>query len=143
MNKQLKQIDNPTANSTRRQWLRHSAAGTVMVLAAPLVRAALGQHSTVEVTEGPYFVDELLNRSDIRVDPSDGSVQAGILMLLSVGVSTLDTATGVLKPLPGVVVDIWHANVAGLYSDEAANNTVGKKFLRGYQMSDRQGERPK
>src|SRR5436305_317301 len=24
-------------------------------------------------TEGPYFVEEKLNRSDIRVDPSDGS----------------------------------------------------------------------
>jgi hypothetical protein len=23
-------------------------------------------------TEGPYFVEEALNRSDIRVDPSDG-----------------------------------------------------------------------
>ncbi|HKY09112.1 MAG TPA: hypothetical protein VJQ55_12750, partial [Candidatus Binatia bacterium] len=27
-----------------------------------------------EQTEGPYFVDEKLNRSDIRVDPSDKSV---------------------------------------------------------------------
>ncbi|HUQ21008.1 MAG TPA: hypothetical protein VM099_15420, partial [Gemmatimonadaceae bacterium] len=28
-------------------------------------------------TEGPYFVDEKLNRSDIRSDPSDGSVKPG------------------------------------------------------------------
>ena len=27
-------------------------------------------------TEGLYFVDEQLNRSDIRVDPSDGSVRS-------------------------------------------------------------------
>jgi hypothetical protein len=30
-----------------------------------------------EMTEGPYFVDEKLNRSDIRVDTSDGSTVAG------------------------------------------------------------------
>lgn len=26
-------------------------------------------------TEGPYFVAKLLNRSDIRVDPSNGTTQ--------------------------------------------------------------------
>ena len=31
-----------------------------------------------EQTEGPYFVDEMLNRSDIRSDPSDGSVKEGV-----------------------------------------------------------------
>ena len=31
-----------------------------------------------EQTEGPYFVDEKLNRSDIRQDPSDNSVRPGI-----------------------------------------------------------------
>ena len=30
-----------------------------------------------EQTEGPYFVDEQLNRSDIRSEPSDNSVQTG------------------------------------------------------------------
>src|SRR5688572_22456343 len=28
-----------------------------------------------EQTEGPYFVDEQLNRSDIRSDPTDGSTK--------------------------------------------------------------------
>ena len=28
-------------------------------------------------TEGPYFVDERLNRSDIRSDPAGGAVSAG------------------------------------------------------------------
>ena len=30
-----------------------------------------------ELTEGPYYVDEELNRSDLRADPSDGSVRHG------------------------------------------------------------------
>ena len=31
-----------------------------------------------EMTEGPYFVDDQLNRSDIRVEPSDGTVKPGV-----------------------------------------------------------------
>ena len=35
-----------------------------------------------EQTEGPYFIDEKLNRSDIRLDPSDKSVKAGVPLRL-------------------------------------------------------------
>src|SRR5881394_3198722 len=52
-------------------------------------------------TEGPYWVEENLNRSDIRTDPSDGSVRPG-------------------APLAGAHVDVWHCDAAGTYSDEAA-----------------------
>lgn len=127
-------------NLQRPTWLRGSAAAGALILTSPWSQARLGDTSVPEVTEGPYFVDEMLNRSDIRIDPSDGSTQAGLLMLLSVTVSTLDTATGLTTPLPGAQVDIWHCNVQGLYSDESANNTVGKKFLRGYQLSNSQGK---
>jgi hypothetical protein len=33
-------------------------------------------------TEGPYFVDEHLKRSDIRTDPVDGTVQPGVPLTL-------------------------------------------------------------
>jgi hypothetical protein len=33
-------------------------------------------------TEGPYFVDEQLNRSDIRIDPADGSERPGVHLRL-------------------------------------------------------------
>ena len=36
-------------------------------------------------------------------------------------------------------VDVWQANYQGIYSDEAAEGTVGKKFLRGYQVTDENG----
>jgi protocatechuate 3,4-dioxygenase beta subunit len=127
-------------NTPRRLLLKQAAMGTALIATAPLTRAALGNRSTVDVTEGPYFVDELLNRSDIRVDPTDNTTQDGLLLLLSVSVSTLDTTTGATKPLPNALVDIWHCNALGLYSDVSANNTVGKKFLRGYQVSDKQGK---
>lgn len=129
-------------NTSRRIVLRTAAqsAGVALALASPLARAALGEHSTVDVTEGPYFVDERLNRSDIRADPVTGVVKDGLLLLLSINVSTLDTTTGVTRPLSGAYVDLWHCDAAGLYSDESANNTVGQKFLRGYQVSDKQGK---
>jgi uncharacterized protein (TIGR03437 family) len=88
-------------------------------------------------TEGPYWVDELLNRSDIRIDPSDGSMRPGTLLALTINLQEVSGAA--CGPLAGARVDIWHCDAAGTYSDEAANNSVGKKFLRGYQVSDDSG----
>ncbi len=38
-------------------------------------------------------------------------------------------------------MDIWHCDAQGVYSDvmDSDFNTVGKKFLRGYQVSDKNG----
>jgi protocatechuate 3,4-dioxygenase beta subunit len=89
------------------------------------------------MTEGPYFVDELLNRSDIREDPSDGSIEEGVPLRLAVTVAQVngDACT----PLTGALVDVWHCNAGGLYSDVEQNNTVGQKFLRGYQLTNEDG----
>jgi len=90
-----------------------------------------------EMTEGPYWVEEKLNRSDIRVDPSDGTTKAGVLLNLSINVYAVSGTS--CAGLPGAYVDIWHCDAGGLYSDVAANSTVGKKFLRGYQITDDSG----
>jgi protocatechuate 3,4-dioxygenase beta subunit len=89
-----------------------------------------------EQTEGPYFVDEKLNRSDIRIDPSDNSIRAGIPLRLQFNVSRI--AHGVCEPLRGAIIDVWHCDAAGIYSDvrERGFDTRGKKFLRGYQVTD-------
>ncbi|HEY6085791.1 MAG TPA: hypothetical protein VIU63_10375, partial [Nitrospira sp.] len=42
-----------------------------------------------EQTEGPYFVDERLNRSDIRSDPADGRIRPGTPLALTMLVSRL------------------------------------------------------
>ena len=88
-------------------------------------------------TEGPYWVEENLNRSDIRTDPSDGSIRPGVLLNLKVNVVNESGSTCV--PLAGAKVDIWHCDAGGIYSDETANNSKGKKFLRGYQVTDDDG----
>ncbi len=90
-----------------------------------------------EQTEGPYFVDELLNRSDIRTDPTDGSVSEGIKLSLAFAVGQVQGET--CTPLADAQVDIWHCDAAGLYSDEASEGTEGRKFLRGYQLTDADG----
>ena len=92
-----------------------------------------------ELTEGPVFVEEDLNRSDIRTDPSNGSVSEGTQFDLTFRVTQV--AEGTCMPLAGVQVDVWHCNAEGIYSDttELGMQTVGQKFLRGYQITDENG----
>ncbi len=91
-------------------------------------------------TEGPYFVDELLNRSDIRSDPGNsGAVRPGVPLQLGFNVSRL--AAGTCAPLVGALVDVWQCDHLGVYSDvqDPGFNSRGQKFLRGYQLTDAAG----
>jgi protocatechuate 3,4-dioxygenase beta subunit len=93
-----------------------------------------------ELTEGPYYVDEELNRSDVRSDPSTGTVKDGALLALTFNVSR--AVGGACTPLSGAVVDIWHCDAAGAYSDvsDPGFNTKGQKWLRGLQATDANGQ---
>ncbi|MGH9844140.1 MAG: intradiol ring-cleavage dioxygenase [Blastocatellia bacterium] len=122
------------------------ATGLAWLMAGKLtprraVAGTLGPSCVVrpEQTEGPYFVDERLNRSDIRSDPTDGRVRPGMLLALTLLVSRLNA--GDCQPLPGAQVDIWHCDAQGVYSDvqDFSFNTIGQKFLRGYQVTDARG----
>jgi protocatechuate 3,4-dioxygenase beta subunit len=90
-------------------------------------------------TEGPFYVAEKLNRSDIRVEPSDKSMKAGVPLRLQFKVSGI--SGGACEPLSGAIVDIWHCDADGVYSDvrDGGFDTRGKKFLRGYQLTDANG----
>ncbi|MDO9408964.1 hypothetical protein [Patulibacter sp.] len=91
---------------------------------------------TPKKTEGPYFVEEGLDRSDIRTDPSDGSTQAGVALALTLVI--VDGADG-CTPVGGATVDVWHANALGKYSDIQSEGTKGRRFLRGSQVTDADG----
>jgi protocatechuate 3,4-dioxygenase beta subunit len=96
-----------------------------------------------EQTEGPYFVDHALERSDIRRDPASGRISAGAPLALQFVLSRV-TPTGACAVLPGAQVDIWHCDALGVYSDvdDRDSNTGqhrGEQFLRGYQISDERG----
>ncbi|MGE3238009.1 MAG: intradiol ring-cleavage dioxygenase [Thermoleophilia bacterium] len=88
-------------------------------------------------TEGPYFVDERLQRSDIRSDPTGtGATRTGVPLTLRIAVQRAD---GDCAPQAGVQVDVWHCDARGLYSDVASEGTTGQKWLRGYQVTGDDG----
>lgn len=87
-------------------------------------------------TEGPYFVDEHLNRSDLRSDPATGLARPGVPLSVTFRVSR--TSAGMCGPLVGALVDVWHCDAMGVYSDIGAAS--GTKFLRGYQATDDAGQ---
>lgn len=93
-----------------------------------------------EQTEGPYFVDERLNRFDIRLDPTSGRTTPGTPLALTLQVMRL--SEGDCRPLAGAQVDIWQCDATGVYSDvkDPGFSTLGQKFLRGYQVTDARGE---
>jgi len=89
-----------------------------------------------EQTEGPYYVDAQLDRADIRSDPRTGEVRPGVPLALAFAVSAI--RGGTCAPLAGAVVDVWHCDALGAYSD-VGGATAGQKFLRGSQATDAAG----
>jgi protocatechuate 3,4-dioxygenase beta subunit len=144
---------------SRRDWLGFAGKGAVgVVVSQALLGCASGELTadttdtttatgdtsgagscvlTASLTEGPYFVDEKLLRSDIRADPVTGALSQGRPLSLAFNVSRL--ASGACTPLTGAYLDVWHCDAGGRYSDESANGTSGKKYLRGYQITDANG----
>jgi len=91
------------------------------------------------LTKGPYWVDERLDRSDIRSDTNNRASpnpRPGLPLVLKFAVSAY--ASGVCTPLQGAQVDIWHCDASGIYSD-VQGVTAGQNFLRGYQVTDANG----
>jgi protocatechuate 3,4-dioxygenase beta subunit len=91
---------------------------------------------TAALTEGPYFVDERLNRSDIRSDPATGEVSQGTTLDLTFNLTRV--SGGQCTPLTGAYLDVWHCDAAGVYSDVSGAG-ASRKFLRGYQITDAAG----
>src|SRR5207245_9615235 len=87
--------------------------------------------------EGSYFFDGNPNWFDFFSNSSTGFLQQSISLRLVVHVYNADYGTCV--PLKGARVDIWHANSQGIYSAVNDFGTTGKKFLRGYQVTDGNG----
>lgn len=92
-----------------------------------------------ELTEGPYFVDGMLNRMDIRIDPTDESIKEGLPLKLVYRVS--DVTGGTCAPLAGAQVDVWHCDADGVYSgvQDRSFDTTDQIWLRGYQVTDEAG----
>jgi protocatechuate 3,4-dioxygenase beta subunit len=84
---------------------------------------------TPEQEEGPFYV--ALHR--IRSNIVGG--REGVPLLLRITVVDASTC----KPLESAAVDVWQADAAGHYSDEAREGTFGQTWLRGVQLTDANG----
>jgi protocatechuate 3,4-dioxygenase beta subunit len=125
------------------RWLGGSAACLIAEALIPRATTASTNPTCIvrpEQTEGPYFVDERLNRSDIRSDPANGQIKPGVPLFLTVQLSRISAIE--CQPLADAQVDIWHCDALGIYSDveDPRFNTIAQRFLRGYQLTDAGGE---
>jgi protocatechuate 3,4-dioxygenase beta subunit len=112
--------------------------GTLLSANQVAVSAALDCVVRPELTIGSHFVDDQLNRSDIRYDPLEDNVSKGTPLLLNI--SVLDAGNR-CAPLKGARIDVWHCDAMGIYSGvvERVFNTRGQRFLRGYQLTASEG----
>jgi protocatechuate 3,4-dioxygenase beta subunit len=93
-----------------------------------------------EQTEGPYFIDRALERSDIRLDPVTSRSMPGVPLALRFELSQV-TPAGQCVLLPNAQVDIWHCDAIGEYSGVEARrgSATDQMFLRGHQRSGADG----
>lgn len=82
-----------------------------------------------QLTEGPYYVDTDLIRSNIRDEKN------GVQLDLTVNVSRISNNT--CSPLRDAIVDVWHADALGNYS--GVGDHQDESFLRGIQRTDAEG----
>lgn len=94
---------------------------------------------TPESSEGPYYLETNLIRSDVRED------REGLPFKLRMTFTDITTC----EPLRNISVDIWQADASGEYSGyvEAlptsalhTKPTDSKTFLRGIQLTDKDGK---
>jgi protocatechuate 3,4-dioxygenase beta subunit len=133
--------DSHDGSAARRDALRFIAAGLLLggwpdadPPRAATIEAA-GCVLTPAQTEGPYFVDERLDRSDVRDDPATGTPRPGAVLTLDLRVVAVDGTR--CTPMRGAIVDIWQCDALGNYSD--VGDRRGARFLRGYQVTDADG----
>ena len=118
-------------------------AGTSTNETCTLTPSLIEVEGTPQQTEGPYFVDNMPNRSDITTDTTTGSVQEGIPLRLVINVYDVDGDSeggeGSCNPLRGALVDVWHSDSQGIYSGIQQQGTTGQNFLRGNQVTNENG----
>ncbi|HRI22937.1 MAG TPA: hypothetical protein PLA68_18390, partial [Panacibacter sp.] len=84
---------------------------------------------TPPVPEGPFYKNEKLNRIDITEH------KKGVPIIYVINVEDNHC-----KPIEGARVDIWQCDTEGIYSDFKQENTLDQTWLRGYQVTDKNGE---
>lgn len=132
----------PTAATRTQEPTRQAAAPTATSGTSAGATSVPSCVVQPELTEGPYFVDTQLDRSDIRTDPATGRASDGVPLALTVAVSRVG-GDGSCEALPNAIVDVWQCDALGVYSGvvdfQGQFDTQGQAFLRGFQRTDTSG----
>lgn len=83
---------------------------------------------TPSLTEGPYYLNNRLNRQDIS-EGKPGLETWYFFLVVDANCNAV----------PGAIVDIWHNDGLGVYSGFASQGTAGQTFIRGVQVADGNG----
>jgi protocatechuate 3,4-dioxygenase beta subunit len=79
--------------------------------------------------EGPFYIDLARVRRDIVED------RPGVPLALAVTVVDASSC----EPIRDAAVDVWHCDALGVYSGEPSEGSAGTSWLRGIQLTDRDG----
>jgi protocatechuate 3,4-dioxygenase beta subunit len=92
---------------------------------------------TPESTDGPFYYES----SPARRNITEG--RKGMRLRLGITVANATIVGAACAPLPGSVVDVWHSDADGMYSNVGGDlqtlDTVGQTFMRGHQVTDGEG----
>ncbi|MEP7312985.1 MAG: hypothetical protein ABI859_10405, partial [Pseudomonadota bacterium] len=92
---------------------------------------------TPETMDGPFYFESSPRRRDI----TEGRKGARLKLIINVAIAT--PLGGACSPLENSVVDVWHADADGMYSNVGGDmqnvNTRGATFLRGHQVAGLDG----
>lgn len=124
------------------------ATGLLSAVSLMPIQSLAGDHSTSDgiaadctlipsETAGPFPLDLSSNTYYLRQDIRES--QPGVPLQLRLKVVGVNNC----QPMPNVRVNIWHCNKDGVYSGYNTNNNPGdanSTFLRGYQITDANGE---
>jgi protocatechuate 3,4-dioxygenase beta subunit len=131
----------PLSTTDRRSLLKALTVAPAAIVLPFAVRAEADRAGLIstdvcllqpELTEGPFYVDPQLIRSDI----TEGRPGLPMQMRLQV----VDAAC---TPVEGARVDLWHCDAQGAYSGvrnlRGGPDMTGQTFLRGTQITDATG----
>jgi protocatechuate 3,4-dioxygenase beta subunit len=131
----------------RKTFLRSLGLASGAIISAPLVAAAaaselslspaVGQGGCTLIpseTPGPFPLDLSDNTFFFRQDITEG--RPGIRVIQRMRVVGVDNC----QPMPNLRVNFWACDVNGDYSGYSAFDSEGQTYMRGYQITDDNGD---
>jgi protocatechuate 3,4-dioxygenase beta subunit len=92
---------------------------------------------TLESNDGPFYYES----SPLRRGLAEG--RKGVKLKLIVNIANATPISANCAPLEHAVVDVWHADAEGMYSNVGGDvqnlDTRGATFMRGHQVTGREG----